>query len=387
MKPEGKIFVSAAPVRVLRLLPRLNTEGPVRHAGVLARGLSPDFETLIATGASAEGETDGTYLMQLYEAKQRTINLNDEDTFKRLLHQFNPHIVHSHSIYGNAQHRIWTKEACSAKILHTYHGHAFQGHFDPSTSEALRQQETKANAITDHVICISETQRNDLVQRFRVVDANKTSVIPLGLDTDFFSRVSVSSYQAKQCSIDFPSDHYHVIIVGRLTEVKNHSFFIQSMKMLEGKLDRRCTAWIVGEGPLRNAVLNEMRSADTEYVKFKWLPWQEDIRPIMLNAHALVCTSHNEGTPLSMLEAMCMELPIVSADVGGIADVITHEKTGLLYPPNSAATFTEKLIQLLTNTSLASQLKKNARDHVVANYSHHRLVDDVKTLYMQLLKH
>jgi glycosyltransferase involved in cell wall biosynthesis len=100
----------------------------------------------------------------------------------------------------------------------------------------------------------------------------------------------------------------------------------------------------------------------------------------------IALTSLNEGTPVSLIEAQAAGKPIVSTRVGGIADVVLENKTALLSEITDEKTFSDNLLLLVSDPALRQRFSNAGKDHVVSKFSYHRLVDDMSSLYHDLLE-
>jgi glycosyltransferase involved in cell wall biosynthesis len=99
----------------------------------------------------------------------------------------------------------------------------------------------------------------------------------------------------------------------------------------------------------------------------------------------IALTSLNEGTPVSLIEAQASGKPIVSSNVGGIANIVQDGKTALLSASRDVNAFSENLLRLVENDELRNQLSGNGVTFVMENYSHLRLAKDMSNLYRSLL--
>jgi glycosyltransferase involved in cell wall biosynthesis len=97
-------------------------------------------------------------------------------------------------------------------------------------------------------------------------------------------------------------------------------------------------------------------------------------------------TSFNEGTPVSLIEAQAANKPIVSTKVGGIADIVTEGRTGLLAEVDDPGTFCQHMLSLVNDDTLRHQLGSNSQSYVMQRFSYQRLVNDMSELYHQLLE-
>lgn len=109
--------------------------------------------------------------------------------------------------------------------------------------------------------------------------------------------------------------------------------------------------------------------------------WRTDL-VLLYKALDIVClTSLNEGTPISLIEAMASGKPVLSTDVGGVRDVIADDSLGLLSPSNNVDRYSLNLISLLRDGGKREELGRNAREFVLKRFSKKRLIDDIEKLY------
>jgi glycosyltransferase involved in cell wall biosynthesis len=98
-----------------------------------------------------------------------------------------------------------------------------------------------------------------------------------------------------------------------------------------------------------------------------------------------VLSTHFEGLPHVLLQAMALAKPIVATAVDGIPELITHNVTGLLYPHADAEALAQRILSLLDNTELAAQIGRSARRSVQADFNEERFARDIAALYSRLL--
>jgi len=110
-----------------------------------------------------------------------------------------------------------------------------------------------------------------------------------------------------------------------------------------------------------------------------------------------VLTSLNEGTPVSLIEAMAAARPVVATDVGGVKDLMGEIDTetgegyklarhGILVPSGDSHALAEALRFVLRERTSVNQIAERAREHVIYNYSLSKLASNMKALYEELLK-
>jgi len=99
-----------------------------------------------------------------------------------------------------------------------------------------------------------------------------------------------------------------------------------------------------------------------------------------------VLPSSNEGTPVSVIEALGAGRPVVATRVGGIPDVVRDGEEGFLVEPGATDELAERLGQLARDPALRERMGKQGRDRVLPRYAVERLVDDIDRLYRSLLE-
>ena len=142
-------------------------------------------------------------------------------------------------------------------------------------------------------------------------------------------------------------------IIGRLVPIKNHSFFIDSIKEIIKKSNFPIRAFIVGDGEEKHNLINYVRninldySLDTSPATFHFTSWIKEIDEVNSGMDIICLTSLNEGTPVSLIEAQANGKPIVSTKTGGIKNIVFENKTALLSENNDLNSFSQNLLSLV----------------------------------------
>jgi len=193
------------------------------------------------------------------------------------------------------------------------------------------------------------------------------------------------------------TDEIMIGIVGRLTEIKNIPLFLKVAEMYT-KDDR--TEWpnlrfvIIGDGHLRESLEKEASELGVlENVNF--LGNRSDTESVYAGLDIVALTSFNEGTPLSLIEAMAAGKAVISMAVGGVVDLLGKIEDvrdgfnicerGIAVETNSAEEFLKGLIFLAENENLRESLTARGREFVEAEYSKDRLIEDIRSLYRRLI--
>jgi len=384
--------------KVLRIINRFNLGGPTYNATFLTRFLSADFETLLIGGLPEEGESDSFHIPREYAVEpmlikelKRIPNFNsDRQAYKKIkaiIEEFKPDIVHTHASKAGALGRR-AAFACNVPIVvHTYHGHVFHSYFSNWKTKLIKLIERKLAKKTTAIITISETQKKEICQIHKIAETNKTHVIPLGFDLVKFNTNREEKRINTRQNLDLKEDEVAIAIIGRVTKIKNHHFFLDVIeKILSERPNLKIRVFIVGDGDLKQEVTTRAQEINQKFGNIiKMTSWIFDIASFNPGMDIICLTSENEGTPVSLIEAQASGVPIVTTDVGGIRDIVSDGNTGYIIPKNDIETFSEKLLELITNTEKRTEFSKNGWDFVKDKFHYTRLVNDIEKLYKKLL--
>jgi glycosyltransferase involved in cell wall biosynthesis len=191
------------PLKILRIIARLNVGGPARHVALLNTGLqSRGHDTRLVYGALDTGEASlegpardsGIPLVRIADLGRSVRPGSDLRAFVallRLMFREQPDVVHTHTAKAGTLGRLAalvynsTRPAARrALVVHTFHGHVFEGYFSPALNTLVRAAERALGRVTDRIITISPRQQYDIATRFEIAPIARTSVVPLGLDLD-----------------------------------------------------------------------------------------------------------------------------------------------------------------------------------------------------------
>lgn len=391
--------------RVLRILNRLIIGGPSKNAVYLSRYMQPDFDTLLVIGGKEDHEQDADFLATANNIEptcipemMRSISpYNDWAAYnklKKLIKEFKPDIVHTHAAKSGALGRLAAKHANVPVIVHTFHGHIFHSYFNSVKTNFFIRAERYLAGLSDAIVAISDVQKKELSEDFKIAVADKFRVIPLGLDLDSFI-INQEEKRAKfRTEFKLDDETVAIGIIGRLVPIKNHSLFLKGLKYVLDNTTVKVKAFIIGDGESREQIQQMAKSLGIKYTQHTdtthpnpliFTSWRTDIDTICAGLDIIALTSLNEGTPVSLIEAQAAGKPIVSTRVGGIADVVLENRTALLSEITDEKTFSDNLLLLVNDPALRKSFSSAGKDHVVNKFSYHRLVNDMSSLYHDLL--
>ncbi|HET7567380.1 MAG TPA: glycosyltransferase [Gaiellaceae bacterium] len=386
------------PIRVLRVIARLNVGGPALHVAYLSEGLRDrGYETMLVAGTVGEGEgsmeavarsrgVEPVFVPTLQREVSPVEDVVSARTLRKLIRAFRPHVLHTHTAKAGAVGRLAALIAGEARppvVVHTFHGHVLRGYFGGAATEAFRRLERQLARATDALIAVSPEVRNDLVQ-LGIAPAAKVAVVRLGLDLDARLHTSPDAGDELRRRLGIPDDHFLVGWLGRMTAIKRVDDLLTAFAAVHGS-QGGADLLLVGDGPLRGELEDHAaRLGISDRCHFTG--YRDDVAEIYAACDVIALSSANEGTPVTVIEALAAGCPVVSTDVGGVRDVVRDGIDGYLAAPGDTPGLAAGLAALAHDPERARAMGATARERVVATYSVPRLVDDVDRLYRSLLQ-
>ena len=388
-------------LKVVRAIARLNIGGPARQAILLHTSLrGRGVDTVLVHGAVGAGEADLEDLLPpsrdgvaaIRCLRSRIHPLDDVRALValgRIVFRERPDVVHTHTAKAGALGRVAAlaynltrPRARRCAVVHTFHGHVFEGYFGPLGSAAVLAAERLLGGISDRIVTISSRQREAIVERFRVAPADRVSVIPLGLDLDPFFAVEGTS-AAFRGELGFPPDAFLVGCVGRLVRIKDIGLLIDAVDMAASHVPSLRLA-VVGDGSERAALERHVRERGLA-ARVVFTGWRRDLPEIYAGLDAVALSSRNEGTPVALIEAMAAGRPVVAAAVGGVPDLVEDEVSGILVPPGRAPALADALVRLAHDGGACASFGRSGRE-AARRFEASRLIEALDALYRSELE-
>ena len=409
-----------AMTKIIRIIARLNVGGPAKHVVWLTAGLlEAGFNTILVAGTVPYGEEDMSYfaaeasVTPLYiREMSREISLQDAVTVWKLFRLFlreRPDIVHTHTAKAGTVGRTagflyrWLTPGTligkprHCKFVHTYHGHIFHSYYGPlKTRLCIFVEKVLARVATDRLLVVSHQQQNEISKVFGIGRNGQFQVVPLGLDLNVFENAATRRQIFRQ-ELGLTDDVILIGIVGRLTEIKDHEFFLRAVARFKELVNDSLAAVkfvVIGDGSLRSELERLSVSLGLERdVIFSGN--RRDPHNFYPALDIVALTSKNEGTPLTLIEAMANARPVIATSVGGVVDLLGEPlptklsyrecTRGISVTPGDVDAFAAGLQQLVEGKELRTKVAQNGYDFVRSNYAKERLLEDIKGLYAELL--
>jgi glycosyltransferase involved in cell wall biosynthesis len=298
----------------------------------------------------------------------------------RLLARNRYDVVHTHLIGSNvlaaplaALHRV------PVRFTHD------QTHDDVRyRSYVHRWLDTLANRLNHHIIAVSSSIRSFLCRKEGLA-ANKISVIYNSVDLlRFAPKSDPGAKEEVRRKWGLPFDALIVGGVGRLHYQKNFPLFLEVAAEVCARLPQVMFV-IAGEGPER-ANLEDMSRKLGIAPQVRFLGFVKEMPEFYQSLDLLLLTSHFEGTPLTVLEAMAMGVPVVASQVDGVAETLEDGKDAFLVSREDKELFTRQVCGLLADRDLAQRMAQAGQNKVRRHFSAKAMVRQVEALYLQYLE-
>jgi len=376
----------SGPIRVMRIIARMNVGGPAVQVSGLMRGFnSVDFDHRLYTGFCTADEAD--YLDMVasdvkavrIEGFGRRVSIGGDIkafvTLVKEMRSFKPHVIHTHTAKAGFLGRIASMVSLQPSIrVHTFHGHLLNGYFGPFKRALVVLAEKSLAMFTIQLLAVGDKVRLDLLAA-GIGNSKKFGLVPPGLE--------ISKLPNKVISQEFfglQSSKLQCAFIGRVTRIKRPDRFLDVVSEIKNR-GVAIEFFIAGDGELletcRERILDES-------LPVKILGWQSDIERVLSAADIVVLTSDNEGTPLSLIQAGMIGLPVVTTRVGSVPEVVLDGKTGIITNLD-VQEIADALEKLASSNELRTQLGAAAKVFTLANFGVKQLVNKHEELYKRLL--
>ena len=372
-------------IRLLSIVTRMNVGGPAVQISTLMRGLLPtEVDQVLLTGTVGSDEEDflssqGQDLRFIHvPSMAREVHpVKDALALRQIskfIRRFNPHIIHTHTAKAGSLGRVAASLTRSrAKRVHTFHGHLLHGYFSPSATKRVIRVERALAERTTKLIAVGEQVKTDLL-REGIGRPDQYKVISPGLKLGH-----IPGKEEARADLGLDPREPVVCFVGRLTAIKRIDRLIEVISLASQSVpDLKFV--IAGEGTEFDALV-KARDAGLPILA---LGWRSDVERIMAASDLMLLTSDNEGTPVSLIQAGLAGLPVVSTNVGSVADVVLDGRSGLLTSSEVDA-LTSAVVRLLNDSGMRERFGRFARQNYNERFGQEVLVDSHLEIYRDLM--
>lgn len=220
-----------------------------------------------------------------------------------------------------------------------------------------------------------------IYQSYHWISTSSMEVIPNGIYPVALPVMKAGEIKSR---LGLPTGKQIIGIFGKLIPKKQHTIFLEiAANVLKNHPD--VIFLIVGDGPERQRLQDyafKLGILDDVYM----VGFQEDLFPIYSICDMVVLTSQEEGIPQVIMEAMLMKRLVIAFDVGGISELISNEKNGILVPPNDIYLMTQRVEQFLIDLYEAERIGAFARNFILKNFTIQKMIEHLETYLLKLMK-
>jgi glycosyltransferase involved in cell wall biosynthesis len=294
----------------------------------------------------------------------------------RLVRERRVDILHMHLPYAAIVGRIAGKLAGVPAMVYTEHG--LQERCHPLTR--IANQLTMR--LGDVTIAVSGEVKDSLL-RSRLVRGTRVLTIRNGVDVEWLRRMT-SGASGIRGEFSIPEDGLVVGVVTAFRPQKQLETWIRAARAI-ADAEPRTTFIVVGHGPSQPAV-RQLADRIGLNGRITFTGLRHDAARLMAGFDVFMSSSIYEGLPVSVLEAMALERPIVATRVGGLPGILRDGQEGFLVQPGDPGALAERVLTLLRNPSLRRTVGEAARRRVETEFSIQRMVRETEAVYAELLE-
>jgi glycosyltransferase involved in cell wall biosynthesis len=364
-------------IRVLQVIGALDVGGAEKVVASLARQVDASrFQMAICCsrglGRLADGLRDDGISVVLAAPPNRRYRHFTSLWLRRVIRQFRPHVVHSHTLTGLSVVGPLGYLGLIPPWIHTFH----YGNYPYARKQDMRIERLLSRMATQ-LVAVSEAQREAIISYHRIPPGRIVSV-PNGVPRNPVIDVP-GARERKRSEFGFSPSDVVIGSVAVLTEQKGISFLLRATR--EVVRDRpEVKVIIVGGGPLEASLRAEAAALNLGSA-VTFTGWRQDVPEILPMLDVFVMPSLWEAMPLALLEAMAAQRPIVVTDVGENALVVDGGKCGIVVPPRNVPALAAALSSLLSDPQRASSLGELALRRLIDRFGVGRMVGRYEQLY------
>jgi len=393
-------------IKVLRIITRLNNGGPAKQAIWLSSLLDHEkYEKILLAGQTEENEDDILWFAERYNVspillknlKRSIAPISDIKSLSQVykfICERKPDIIHTHmskaGLLGRAAGIIYNLlHKHNIKLVHTFHGHIFHSYFSTLKTRLFIFIERVLAKKTTALIAISNKQKEEINIKYRIGKKGQFRTIPLGID--------YGNIKKKKRGRGNKTSSLKIGMMGRISDIKNYELAIGiADEIKKNKID--AVIHVAGGGGGGEKDLNAL----IEKVKQKNLQDRilfhgniKNPEEFWKDIDIAMITSKNEGTPVSLIEAMLTGIPFIASEVGGIPDMtveplhasgnIKYYKNCILIGSFSQGDFFKGIQYYFEKKQARIEAGTAGAKFAASVFTIDRLLDDIRKLYESIL--
>jgi len=310
-------------------------------------------------------------------------DLSSYRRLKRIIREFGPDVVHTHSAKGGILGRK-AAAACRVRaIVHTVHGAPFHPYQNAASREFFRLCERWAARHCHHYVSVADAM-TDLMVAAHVAPREKFSTIYSGMEVEPFLTADEHRERVRR-ELGYRDEHVVIGKIARLFHLKGHLDVIRAAETVVAS-QPHARFLFVGDGLLAESLRREIheRGLD-EYFQFTGLVPPERVPELLGAMDIVVHASLREGLARVLPQALIAGKPVVSYDVDGAREVTISDETGFLLPARDVSGLAESIARLVADAALRQRLGAEGRRRFAHPFDHRHMTNQIRELYERLL--
>ncbi len=295
---------------------------------------------------------------------------------RKTIRIISPNVIHAHGYKEYVLAALAKTAISDIAMVRTAHG----------------DTETKASILKPHKLAINFLDR--FITRCTI---NKLIAVSEPLAEKFIARLgkdkvalfenAINIEEVKRIALqqqpEYPADKFKIACIGRFVPLKQQSLLVDVLAMLDDTTRQKLHLYLFGNGPQFNAIKDKVVQLNLSASIS--LPGSiSPIYPHLSQMDVLVMPSDQEGLPMTLLEAMSLNIPIIAHAVGGIPQLLDNGTCGLLVNNHSVTGYQDAILKMLNNRDELQTFASNAFERVSNHYSINKSVQAYISLYQQL---
>jgi len=320
---------------------------------------------------------------QLRRAIHPWRDLSSYVTLKRILREFQPDVVHTHSAKGGMLGRMSAKSMNVPAIVHTVHGAPFHPYQGIAARTFFQWCERFAAKQCHKMVSVADAM-TDLLVEASVASREKFLTVYSGMDVGPFLNANHDRESARE-ELGFNSEHIVIGKIARLFHLKGHEYLISAARAVVDA-NPQVRFVLVGDGILRERLENDINTAGLrDHFHFTGLVPPTRIPALLGAMDILVHTSLREGLARTLPQALIAGKPVVSYDIDGAREVVISGETGFLIPPKTVDPLAHAMIKLSADQSLRERLGQEGRERFTDQFRHETMTRQLREIYERVL--
>jgi len=294
-------------------------------------------------------------------------------------------MLHTHTPVASFIGRIVANIVGIPHIVYTAHGFHFHEYGGPLKNFVYYRLEKFAGKFTDVLITINKDDYKVAIEKKITQNGKVVYIKGVGVDLERFNLGNADEKNRNSILKKFAINEGVFVIssIGRLEKEKNFGQIIEALGPIKKK-GLRFKFLIAGDGPLYSNLLEAAKFYGMQE-ELMLLGQIDQIPELLSVSNIYVTASSREGLPVSVMEAMAMEKPIVAYNIRGVRDLVEDGVNGFLVPFGDIKGLAEKILYLVEHPEVAEEMGKKGRERIEKEFSLEVILKETKDVYKEIL--